>query len=138
MSENRTTLQQHNSRLSENNVDLSSILEKINKLPVAGGVAPTVEKHYLEGTNVIIIFTDGTELVVDISEYIGDNGLTSEQVEAINDMNIKIENNELIFNYDEEVLDFDFSLNGNDLTVENNMKSTDFNINQNEELEVSY
>lgn len=101
-------------------------------------MSPTVEKHYLDGTNVIIVLSDGTELVVDISGYIGESELTPEQIEAINNMKISIINDELIFEYDEEVLDFNFSLDGNDLIVDNNIKSTDFDINQDKELEVLY
>ena len=47
-------------------------------------------------------------------------------------------NNELVFEYDETVLDFNFSLENDDLIVINMVNGTDFNINQNGEMEVMY
>jgi ATP-dependent 26S proteasome regulatory subunit len=131
---NESRIQEHNTRICENNMDLKGLFDKINNLPNK----VTVKTHYLEGKNVIIVLSDGTELAVDISGYIGESELTPEQIEAINNMKISIINDELLFEYDEEVLDFNFNLNGNDLIVENNVKGTDFNINQDEELEVLY
>lgn len=131
---NETIIKQHNDRLGVNNTDLNELFNKINILPNK----VNVETHYLEGKNVVIVLTDGSKLYVDISGYIGDNELTAEQIEAINNMNVTVVNNELVIDYDEEVLDFDFRVENTDLIVENNVTSTDFNINENKELEVIY
>lgn len=66
-----------------------------------------------------------------------DTELTEEQIKAINSITINLDD-ELSIEYDEVVLDFDFVIEGIDLVVENNVKGTDFNINNNGELEVSY
>ena len=68
---NKETLQQHNIRLSENNIDLKSLFSKVNNLPNK----VTVDNHYLEGQNVVIILSDGTKLIIDISEYINNNNI---------------------------------------------------------------
>lgn len=130
---NKETLQNHNERLDKNNIDLNNLFNKVNNLPDK----VTVENHYLEGQNVVIVFSDGSKLFVDISSYIG-GGLTEQQIEAINNMNITIENDELIIDYDETILGFDFILQNNNLIVDNTINGTDFNINESKELEVLY
>lgn len=133
---NKETLKQNNSRLNTNNIDLSFILNTINKLPTSGEI--NVKNHYLDGTDLIIELSNNQTLVIDISEYIGEQSLTQEQINAINNMTVLIENNELIFEYDETVLNLDFNLENGNMSVNNNVSSTDFNINENGELEVSY
>lgn len=64
---NKSILQNHNNRLNINNIDLSSILNTINRLPVSGQVQIT--EHYLEGTNLNIILSNGQTLIVDLSVY---------------------------------------------------------------------
>jgi hypothetical protein len=65
---NKETLIQNNSRLNTNNIDLSSILNTINKLPTSGEVK--VKEHYLDGTNLVIELSNNQTLIIDISEYI--------------------------------------------------------------------
>ena len=77
---NKETLKQNNSRLNTNNIDLSSILNTINKLPTSGEVK--VKEHYLDGTDLIIELSNNQTLVIDISEYI-DNTNKIETVEEI-------------------------------------------------------
>ena len=97
----------------------------------------TIKEHYVEGKILVLVLPDNSNLHIDISSYI--NGeLTEEQIQAINDMKISISNDELILEYDETVLDLDFSIVDENLIVANNVTGIDFNINQNEELEVSY
>lgn len=67
-----------------------------------------------------------------------DTELTEEQITAINNIAVSIENGELVLEYDNTVLDLNFSMENNNLIVNNNVKGTDFNINQNGELEVLY
>lgn len=79
---NKETLKQNNSRLNTNNIDLSSILNAINKLPTSGEVK--VKEHYLDGTDLIIELSNNQTLVIDISEYIDNNNTeTVEQIEKI-------------------------------------------------------
>lgn len=63
--------------------------------------------------------------------------LTEEQIQALSEITINLDD-ELSIEYDDNVLDIDFMLEGEDLIVENNVKGIDFNINDNEELEVIY
>ena len=97
----------------------------------------TIKEYYVEGKFLVLVLPDNSNLHIDISSYI-DGGLTEEQIQAINNMNISIANNGLIIEYDETVLDLDFSIEDNNLIVTNNVEEIDFNINQNEELEVLY
>ena len=132
---NKETLQQHNSRLNANNTDLSSILDTINNLPSGGKIS--IKNQYVEGKKLIIELSDNSNIIVDLSPYI-DGELTPEQIQAINDMIIYIKNGELITEYDDEVLDIDFQLQEENLVIENNVNGINFNINENEELEVTY
>lgn len=133
---NKETLQQHNSRLNVNNIDLSSILNTINKLPTSGEVK--VKEHHLEGTNLVIELSNNKILIIDISEYIGTSGLTEEQIEAINNITVSIENGELTFEYDNTVLDIDFNIENGELIVEDNEENIEFTINENKEMEAIY
>jgi hypothetical protein len=133
---NKERIKQNNSRLNINNIDLSSILNTINKLPSSGEV--NVKEHYLEGTNLVIELSNNQTLIIDISEYIGTSGLTEEQIEAINNMTVSIENGELIFEYDDTVLDIDFNIENGELIVEDNEENIEFTINENKEMEAIY
>lgn len=77
---NTETLKQNNSRLNTNNIDLSSILNTINKLPTSGEVK--VKEHYLDGTNLVMVLSNNQTLIIDISEYI-DNENKLETVSEI-------------------------------------------------------
>ena len=66
-----------------------------------------------------------------------DNGLTNEQINAINSITIDLDE-ELSIEYDETVLDIDFTIEGVDLVVENNVDGLEIDINKNGELEVLY
>lgn len=46
-----------------------------NEVTVKGVEEVTVTNHYLEGQNVVIILSDGTKLIIDISEYINNNNI---------------------------------------------------------------
>ena len=63
---------------------------------------------------------------------------TQEQIDALNNMKTSIDNQDLIIEYDNEVLDLDFNIQNNDLIVDNNVRGTEFEINNNGELEVIY
>lgn len=63
--------------------------------------------------------------------------LTKEQIDALNSIVIDVDD-ELSIEYDETVLDIDFMIEGENLVVHNNIEGIEFNINENEELEVSY
>lgn len=80
---NKQTLQQNNIKLSVHNNDLTSILNKINNLP--NGEEVNVEKHYLDGTNLIIELSNNQILIIDVSDYInGDvNIQTVEEIEKL-------------------------------------------------------
>lgn len=80
---NKQSLQQNNIKLSVHNNDLTSILNKINNLP--NGEEVNVEKHYLDGTNLIIELSNNQILIIDVSDYInGDvNIQTVEEIEKL-------------------------------------------------------
>ena len=63
---------------------------------------------------------------------------TQEQIDALNNIKTSIDNQDLIIEYDNEVLDLDFNIQNNDLIVDNNVRGTEFEINNNGELEVIY
>lgn len=90
---NKETLKQNNSRLNTNNIDLSSILNTINKLPTSGEVK--VKEHYLDGTDLIIELSNNQTLVIDISEYI-DNTNKIETVEEIEQLIVSYLENKTI------------------------------------------
>lgn len=133
---NKETIQLHNARLTENNSDLKNLFNKINDLP--NKVA--VEKHYLEGQNIIIVLTDGSKIIVDISEYIVTSGeLTQEQIEAINNMEFFISaDGDLIADYDDTLLDIEFFIDEGLLIANNNEEKLDFTINDLGEMEAIY
>ena len=64
--------------------------------------------------------------------------LTDEQITALENMIISIENGELVFEYNDDILNIDFNIENENLIVTNDVTGTDFNINNNGELEVSY
>lgn len=65
-------------------------------------------------------------------------GLTEEQIEALNEMECTIdEKGELSITYDDTILDLDFQIEDGNLIVYNNINAT-FSINENGELEVIY
>ena len=78
MSDNRTTLQQHNIRINENNSDLSSILEEINNLPL-------VDVPILQDKNVVP--------TTETQEIVADDGYTGlSKVTVAGDENLVAEN----------------------------------------------
>lgn len=91
----------------------------------------------LVGTNLILYFNDGTTIKVDLSS-LGGGGLTTKQIEALENMTASIIDGELVLNYDDTLLDFEFSIVDKELVVDNNEAYVDFNINENEEMEVIY
>lgn len=94
----------------------------------------------LENKMLILSFSDKTELSVDLSSLSNGSvveGLTEEQVKAVNEM-IATTNENLILTYDDKVLDIDFSIEDNNLIVINNVTKLDFNINKNGEMEATY
>lgn len=103
-----------------------------------GVMSPEVEvvRHYLKEKILCIELNNKQLLKIDITDYI--DNLTEMKMEAINNMIISIENGDLIFDYDDTVLDLDFSLQDKDLVVDDKDEIVDFNINENNELEVAY
>ena len=66
-------------------------------------------------------------------------GLTSEQIQAINNMICEIdENGNLKIDYDDTLLAINFEIENGNLIVENNVDSLSFNINNNGEMEAIY
>lgn len=79
---NKEILKRNNSRLNINNIDLSSILNTINKLPTTGEVK--VKEHYLDGSNLVVKLSNNQTLIIDISKYINNNDTeTVEQIEEL-------------------------------------------------------
>jgi hypothetical protein len=99
-----------------------------------------IKEHYLEDTNLILVFEDNSKISIDISEYIKTNGeLTEEQIKAINEMVCEISNNgELYITYDDTVLDIDFNIENGELIVEDNEENIEFTINEKKEMEAIY
>lgn len=95
-----------------------------------------VKEHRLEGTELVVIFSNGTSIRVDVAGYVG--ALNIQQTKALEDMTMHIENGELIFDYDDTVLDFNFSIVENDLISDNNIDDKVYFEINNKELEVSY
>lgn len=95
-----------------------------------------VKEHRLEGTELVVIFSNGTSIRVDVAGYVG--ALNIQQIKALEDMTMYIENGELIFDYDDTVLDFNFSIVENDLISDNNIDDKVYFEINNKELEVSY
>ena len=89
------------------------------------------------GVYKIPIDADGYGIIT-VNVNGGTSGLTTEQIEALNNMKVSIVNGNLIFDYDDEILKLDFNLENDDLIVENNLNGLDFNINKNGELEAIY
>ena len=66
-------------------------------------------------------------------------GLTSEQIAAINNMSCDIdENGNLEINYDDTVLAINFEIENGNLIAETNIDNISFNINSNGEMEAIY
>ena len=95
-----------------------------------------VKEHYLDGSDLVIVFSNNTSLKVDIAQYI--NALDKKQRIAMEEMKIYMEEGNLIFDYDDTVLDFDFSIVENDLMVDNNIDDKVYFEINNKEMEVDY
>lgn len=56
---NKETLQSYNNRLSDNNLSLEDIIERINNLPVAGGTTAPDSTEYIQ--DGLIAWFDGED-----------------------------------------------------------------------------
>lgn len=119
---------------------IETVLELVGEINI-GRVASfdvEVKEHYLEGTTLIIVLSNGQELSIDLSSYI-DSTLTEEQIEAINNMSCEIdENGNLQMNYDDSTLAVNFKIEYGDLIAETNVGGLSFNINSDGEMEAIY
>lgn len=94
---------------------------------------------YLDGTTLVLELNNGQTINVDLSSIAGGGGegLTPEQIEAINNIEITNED-ELIIEYDNTVLNISFSINDRgELIIDNNVSGLNFAIN-NKDLEAIY
>ena len=71
---NKTIFQEKNARLSQNNIDLATILELINKLPDAGASTPSVTNLF-DGTK--LTFTNSANVTATSNSLVFDNSTTS-------------------------------------------------------------
>lgn len=108
-----------------------------NTHKVDPGVERCISDVKLIGTTLVLYFYDNTTIEVELGS-LGGGGLTSKQIEALENMSVSIVDGELVFDYDEEVLDFTFNIEDGNLIVNNNEAFIDFNINESNEMEVSY
>lgn len=110
---------------------------------MSDGIPEWIKYEHISDTSCILKLINITsnhiiDIVVDAWE--GDivvNGLTVEQIEALNSMTVLL-GEELSFTYDKDILNIDFELQGEDLIVTSHMDGVDFKINENKELEVTY
>jgi hypothetical protein len=107
----------------------------------------TMQKETIERIEVPMVAVDTyktatnwsnfADLIVGYGEPETPEGLTDEEVEALNNMTTEL-TNELSITYDDEILDMTFELQDKELIVDNNMEEVTFSINESKELEVNY
>jgi hypothetical protein len=107
----------------------------------------TMQKDLIERIEVPMVAVDTyktatnwsnfADLIVGYGEPETPEGLTDEEVEALNNMTTEL-TNELSITYDDEILDMTFELQDKELIVDNNMEEVTFSINESKELEVNY
>lgn len=99
-------------------------------------------KHTSDTVGSLILdnINQNYDIYIEVDAWIGDidtTGLTPEQIEAINNMNVML-GEDLALTYDNEVLPIDFQLQGENLIVTSDIEGIGFKINAKKELEVTY
>lgn len=94
----------------------------------------------LVNKDLVFTFTDESKISVDLSSLCGGSsgGLTSSQINAIENMRLFTEDKNLAIYYDENELPINFYMEDKNLIVDEDIDDFEFNVNDDGELEINY